>query len=351
MRVRYLGEQGLGVYDVDLTQRSFLRVEGEADHLLIPGFVDIHIHGAFGIDFMSASSEQIITWADALWNVGYEAFLPTTVTSSRDAILQAIDNIPEHPMIPGFHLEGPFISRKFPGAQPQQWIADVPQPGSEWDEILDHPKLRLITMAPELEGGLALVAKLNRRGVIVSMGHTNATYAEAKAGEAAGATHTTHTYNAMRGLHHREAGTVGYALNSDTLAAELIYDRHHVSPEAAAILVRCKPKDKLIAISDATMAAGMTSGDTVKMWGLEGHVSAGTVRLPDGTLAGSAITLLDAFRNLAEDFGIETATRSCCLNPRVGLGIEDPQRYILLDRHMELSESFHQKRIADSPVE
>jgi N-acetylglucosamine-6-phosphate deacetylase len=337
---QFLGAEGFGTYEVDLRAGSFARVDGPAEELLIPGFVDIHIHGSFGIDFMSSPSSDVSRWADLLWDVGYEAFLPTTVTASLEDIKRAIRNLPEHAMVAGFHLEGPFISRKYPGAQPQQWISDIPQPGSDWDEVLNHPKLRVITIAPELEGAQALIQRLSSRGVIVSMGHTNATYEEARIGEAAGASHATHTYNAMRALHHREAGTVGYALTSDSLSCELIYDRHHVSPEAAEVLVRCKPASKLIAISDATMAAGMNTGLTVHMWGLQGRVSAGTVRLPDGTLAGSAITLLDAFRNLAQDFGVATAIRACCTNPRVGLGLERVRRYVVLNSARELVDSF-----------
>jgi N-acetylglucosamine-6-phosphate deacetylase len=340
VRARFLGPEGLGTYDVDLKGRTSVRVDERTGDLLVPGFVDIHIHGSFGIDFMSAGEGQIRTWADELWSVGYEAFLPTTVTAPLEAVQKAIQSLPEHPMIPGFHLEGPFISRRFPGAQPQQWIADLPGSDSPWNEILSHPKLKVITLAPELAGGPEIIRALTKRGVVVSMGHTNATFAEAQVGEEAGARHTTHTYNAMRGLHHREAGIVGYALSSDSLACELIYDRHHVSPEAAAILVRAKPQDKLIAISDATMAAGLSSGQTVEMWGLEGRVAEGTVRLPDGTLAGSAITLLDAFRNLAEDFGFETAIRACCVNPRIGLGLEEPKRYLLFSEQLEIKDSF-----------
>jgi N-acetylglucosamine-6-phosphate deacetylase len=338
--VNFLGTAGFGSYEVDLNSphEAFFRggpVAGEP--LLVPGFVDIHIHGAFGIDFMSSPPAEICRLADRLQEVGYEAFLPTTVTAPFEDIVRAVANLPQHPAITGFHLEGPFISRQYPGAQPQQWIADSPADGSEWDAILRHPLLRVVTMAPELVGSLDLIERLAKRGVIVSMGHTNATFREARMGEDAGARHTTHTYNAMRPLHHREAGTVGYALSSDSLACELIYDRHHVSPEAAAILVQSKPKDKLIAISDATMAAGMPDGSVVHMWGLEGRVSSGTVRLPSGTLAGSAITLLDAFRNLFADFGPEVAIRACCINPRKGLGLETPRVWVELDSHLAIS--------------
>jgi N-acetylglucosamine-6-phosphate deacetylase len=332
-RFQFLGSSGFGVYEIE--GETATRVDGSADRLLVPGFVDIHIHGAFGVDFMSAQSpEDVSAWADRLVECGYEAFLPTTVTASPEDIRTALRNLPEHAAIAGFHLEGPFISRKYPGAQPQEWIVDPPLTDSVWDEILDDPRLRVITLAPELAGASELIKRLTSRGVIVSIGHTNATFEECETAERLGATHTTHTFNAMRPLHHREAGTVGYALSSDTLACELIYDRQHVSPEAAAILIRNKPADKLIAVSDATMAAGLPSGSAVHMWGLRGIVGDGDVRLEDGTLAGSAATLLDMFRNLHADFGPEVAIRACCFNPRRGLGLERPTTYIEFDGNL-----------------
>jgi N-acetylglucosamine-6-phosphate deacetylase len=170
------------------------------------------------------------------------------------------------------------------------------------------------------------------------MGHTDATFAEARAGFEAGVQHTTHTFNAMRGLHHREAGTVGYALTNDALRCELIYDRHHVSRDAAELLFKCKPAGGVVAVSDSTMATGMAAGEGLTMWGLEVVTSPGEVRLAsNGALAGSAITLLDAFRNLHADFGPETAVRACCLNPRQALRMSgEPTRWVALDSRLEV---------------
>jgi N-acetylglucosamine-6-phosphate deacetylase len=188
-------------------------------------------------------------------------------------------------------------------------------------------------MAPELPHALELASRLMERGVIVSMGHTNATYEEARRGFEFGAAHTTHTFNAMRGLHHREAGILGYALATDALRCELIYDRLHVSREAAGLLFKCKPEDRVIAVSDSTLATGLPPGQTVTMWGHECVIGKKQVRLAsNGALAGSAITLLDAFRNLHEDFGAEKAIRACCLNPRAALGISQIKRWVQLDR-------------------
>jgi N-acetylglucosamine-6-phosphate deacetylase len=332
----FLGRDGFGAYEIDLESGRTKRVRRAPSGLLIPGFVDIHIHGGFGIDFMSADVGQMETLCARLAGEGYEFFFPTTVTASPEEISRALTVIPKNPMIPGFHLEGPFISPAFPGAQPKHRIALPPEDDSEWAPIIDNPHLLVITLAPELPGALDLASKLMTRGVVVSMGHTNATFEEARRGFEFGVSQATHTFNAMRGFHHREAGAAGYVLWNDALFAELIYDRHHVCKEAAAILLKCKPADKIIAVSDGTMAGGMNAGEKITMWGLECIVGHKEVRLLDGTLAGSAITLLDAFRNLAEDFGAETAIRACSLNPRKALQLPEPRVYLELDRNLNI---------------
>jgi N-acetylglucosamine-6-phosphate deacetylase len=325
-----LGPQGFGPHRVTwegrhgptLTPTKVSAKAAKELEILAPGFVDMHIHGAFGVDFMTATRADFSQALERLWATqGYEKLLPTTVTAPSGVVADFLARLPKTGMIAGVHLEGPFISPKYPGAQPPSAIEAPPTGPSAWDPILDDGRVRVLTMAPELPGGIELIRRLAARGVRVGMGHTNATYAEAKAGFEAGATHTTHTYNAMRPLHHREAGTVGFALLETRLAGELIYDRIHVAPEPARLLIECKPADKVLAISDGTMAAGMPAGSRLSMWGLDAVVGEGEVRLVDGTLAGSAITLLDAFRNLATDFGPEVAIRATSLNPRAHLGL------------------------------
>ena len=333
-----LGPEGFGVYEVDLstTPATFVRVSRPPKGLLIPGFVDIHIHGAFGLDFMSASREDMLELCRKLEAVGYDGFLPTTITAPAIDVAQALANLPVDPMILGFHLEGPFISPAFPGAQPPSFIFSPP-PGADWDAILDDPRLKVVTLAPELPGALELTSRLMQRGVVVSMGHTNATFEEARRGFEFGASNATHTFNAMRGFHHREAGMAGYALTNDALTCELIYDRLHVSPDAAKLLVKCKPPDRLVAVSDSTLATGLPAGQAVKMWGLDCIIGKKQVRLASNSaLAGSAITLLDSFRNLHEDFGPEVAIRSCCSNPRTALGLKSVRTWLVLDRELDI---------------
>ena len=331
-----LGPLGFQKYDVDLKTMAMEPSDRPVEGLLVPGFVDIHIHGAFGYDFMTGSAEDLLAMAAGLEKVGYEAFLPTTVTGPLEAIKAALAHLPvDDRRMPGFHLEGPFISPKHPGAQPQEFIVE---PSPEWDVVLDDPRLKLVTLAPEIPGGLELTQRLAAQGVVPSLGHTDGTYAQVREAVAAGARHTTHTYNAMRPLHHREPGTVGAALNSPELTCELIYDRIHVARPAAEVLLKCKGSDGVIAVSDATMAAGMEPGTEITMWGLDCVVGDKQVRLKDGTLAGSGITLYDAFRNLAQDFGPETAIRLCCLNPRRALHMGEPRVWSIMDPELRIME-------------
>jgi N-acetylglucosamine-6-phosphate deacetylase len=294
--------------------------------LIVPGFVDLHIHGALGIDFMTASRRDMETLCDHLEAVGYEAFLPTTVAASADDVLVALSNLPDRASVAGFHLEGPFIAPEHPGAQPRESIVDYPATASEWDAVLDDPRLRIVTLAPERPRALELVRRLCERGVVVSIGHTHATYDETRYAVEFGASHMTHFFNAMRPFHHREPGPVGYGLVNPGLITEVIADGRHVAAEALGLLLKTRPIDRVIAVSDATAAAGLNPGTRLDLWGRAATIERGEVRLADGTLAGSAITLLDAFRWLAETFDEETAARLCCINPRRALGLSGPPR-------------------------
>ncbi|HEY3780895.1 MAG TPA: amidohydrolase family protein [Fimbriimonadaceae bacterium] len=342
MKYQAIGPSGFGTYEVEWVSGSpvFTESSGSADGILAPGLVDIHIHGAFGIDFMSATAAEMVQLASRLRELGYEAFLPTTITATPSDIASALSNLPEHEMMWGFHLEGPFISELHPGAQP---VSSITTPGSEWDSILDDPRLRVITLAPERVGVLPLISRLSSRGVAVSMGHSDATYEQAMAGFKAGATHVTHTFNAMRGFHHREAGLAGFAMIENGVYAELIYDRIHVSEPSASLLVRSKPVDKLVAVSDSSRATGLPSGQHITMWGHDCVTTPGQVRLAsNGALAGSAITLKDAFQNLAADFGVETAIRACCLSPRLSIGeTREPKVWLEFSNGLELREVKH----------
>lgn len=333
-----VGPAGFGVYAFDEATWELTQHDGSTADVLAPGFVDIHIHGSFGIDFMSASKSDVSRWADELAKFGYEYFYPTTVSASPEAIQRALAVLPEHPMIPGFHLEGPFLSPMFPGAQPPAAIVQIPAANSPWWEVLNDPRLRVITLAPELDGATDLIARLTSQGVAVSMGHTNADSFQTHLAILAGARHATHTFNAMRPLHHREPGVLGVSLGDPRVFCELIYDRIHVHPDAARVLFAAKGANGVIAVSDATMAAGMASRSEIVMWGLACTVGEKQVRLHDGTLAGSGITLFDAFQNFLADFGPEKAIRATSLNPRRSMGLPEPNLYNVFGPSGELKD-------------
>lgn len=334
-----VGPAGVGAYSVTFGQAGplFEACSGRPRHLVCPGLVDVHIHGGFGIDLMSARRDEASLLADRLAEVGYEAALATTVSCGAAEALRLFDSVSDVPLFTGVHLEGPFLSPSFPGAQPPGAIELADPSDPAWKPVLEHPRLRLVTLAPEVHGAAALAEALSSRGVTVSAGHTGATYEQARI---PGLSHVTHCYNAMRPLHHREPGVLGAALTSDEWSVELIYDRVHVSRVAADVLQRCKPPGKIVAVSDGTMASGLAEGSRVTMWGLDCIVHADSVRtVARGNLAGSACTLLDVFRNLHDDFGPELAVRSCCLNPRAVAGLSaEPRVWLVLDQGLQIVE-------------
>lgn len=335
----FFGKEGFGTYEVTWGPvPEFHRVSRAPDLTLVPGFVDIHCHGGWGIDFMTATTAEMRVLCEKLATEGYEGFLPTTVTASAQDVLGALQRMPEDPMILGFHLEGPFISHRFSGAQPPGAIEDIPITPSKWDAVFDHPNLKVATIAPEIPHALDLINRLSNRRVIVSMGHTSATYEEARRGFEFGAHHATHMFNAMRPLHHREVGIIGYSLLNESVTCELIYDRLHVSLEAARLLLKTKGIDNVIGVSDSTAASRLTSGTKLNMWGQACTVGKSDVRLDESDqLAGSSVTLLDVFRNLYEDIGPEEAIALCCHNPRRALRLDGPPKvWVELNANLEI---------------
>lgn len=291
----------------------------------VPGLVDIHVHGVDGLDVMRGDGDLVVA---RLRSLGVEWCCPTTVSAPPEQIQQALRGIhPESPGFAGVHLEGPFLNPQKAGAQPAEALSK-PSVDAYLALVGEfEPLIRIVTLAPELEGSADLIAYLRTRNVLVSAGHTDATY---DALEAAKPDHLTHFYNRMSPLSHREAGAVGYGLLSG-VRCELIYDRAHVGREAAEILLRSKGQGEILGISDGTAASGKPDGWTGTMWGHGVTKSEGCVRLVDGTLAGSAATLADVFRNLWQDFGPETAIEACSEAPRSALGLPEPRMHLLVE--------------------
>ena len=233
---------------------------------MLPGFIDVHVHGAMGHDVMDARCARSATAMAAFYaRHGVTGFLATTMTAPHDDTVAAVRAVTEAgPLTPGgarilgVHLEGSFISPAYPGAQKAEDIR--PPDPHEFDELVDAGPVRMITLAPEVPGAQDLVRQAVNRNVTVVAGHTNATYEELEAAVEMGLTQATHTYNAMSPLHHRRPGTLGAVLSDDRIYAQLIADNIHVHPAAMRILARCKPIERTVLITDAMRAAGMQPG-------------------------------------------------------------------------------------------
>ncbi|MGI2329211.1 N-acetylglucosamine-6-phosphate deacetylase [Planococcus sp. YIM B11945] len=276
--------------------------------IAMPGFIDVHIHGAAGFDVMDATPEALNGMASALPREGTTSFLATTMTQSEQAISRALDNasqfassVGQAEML-GVHLEGPFISTKRPGAQPVEHIA-VPSVSlfEKWQRQSGN-RIRLVTAAPEVENGFAFIKNVSKSGVIASIGHSDATFEEVQEALEAGASHVTHLYNQMSPLHHRNPGVVGAALLEKKLMAEVIADFIHSHPKSVELAFRQKGAEGMLLITDAMRAKGLEPG-VYDLGGQDVHVTEKDARLPDGTLAGSILTMETAVKNVAEVTG------------------------------------------------
>ncbi len=295
---------------------------------LLPGFIDIHVHGGDGADVMDADPDGLARIARFHARHGTTALLATTWAASPETIAAAVEVIAAAlgpvdggATILGAHLEGPWINPRRAGAQDRSHIRD-PEP-AEAAALLESGAVRLVTLAPEQPGGTALIGPLRRHGVVVSAGHTEASYAEMEDAVAAGLTQTTHTFNAMSAFGHREPGTVGAALSLGELRCEVICDGVHVHPTAIGLLARAKGPEGVILVTDATRATGLPDGD-VDLGGRTGHHCGGAVRLPDGTLAGSALTFEVGLATFARASGWwwDSLWRAASGNAAAALGLE-----------------------------
>ncbi|SEM51214.1 N-acetylglucosamine-6-phosphate deacetylase [Mesobacillus persicus] len=306
-------------------------MELPAGSILIPGFIDVHIHGVNGADTMDATPEALMRMAEALPREGTTSFLATTITQEREAIERALVNagvyISSQPLtgkaeVLGVHLEGPFINKKMAGAQPVNHIIS-PETAlfQEW-QALSKNNIKLVTLAPEVPGALELISYLNSTGVIASLGHTDATYNEVKSAITKGAKQVTHLFNQMRGLHHREPGMVGAAFLYDELKAELIVDGVHVTPEIVNIAYRQKGSKGLLLITDSMRAKCLKNG-SYDLGGQQVKVEDGRAVLEDGTLAGSILKLGQAVKNMMNYTGCSLAEtiEMAAVNPAKQLNV------------------------------
>lgn len=295
-----------------------------------PGMIDVHTHGRNGSDTMYATFKDLNNISVSELKTGVTSFLPTTMTMPAEDIKKAIaagydnkDKV-EGAKILGMHLEGPFFSVKYKGAQPEECMI-APTVENYLSFVGEHPDfVKKISLAPEIEGAVDLIKYLREQNVVVSMGHTDATYEEAVKAIEAGATSGTHTYNAMTPLKHREPGVVGAVMLHDEVYAELILDGIHVSFPAAKILSRMKGADKLILITDSLEAAMLPDG-TYELGNQKVYVKDGQARLKSGNLAGSTANLNQCVRNAYKhlDLPLYEAIGYATKNPADHLGLKD----------------------------
>lgn len=311
---------------------SKLPSESAQGDWIVPGFIDIHVHGGNGHDFMEGTQEAFRKITEFHIQHGTTSMLATSVTSSKkdiDHMLQGTEHfLKSKPTagaaLLGVHLEGPFLSKVFPGAQNP--IHMIP-PQLDWLQEWTHTYpglIRMMTLAPEVEGGMKCIAWLKQNHIVPAAGHTDASYDDLHTAVGHGLQHAVHTFNAMRGLHHREPGTAGAVMINDQISCEVIADGHHVHPACIQLLAKAKSPDHLVLITDAMAAAGMPDGD-YNLGELIVNVKDGVARLKDGeSLAGSTLTMIQGFRYLVETVGVSTedASRMASLAPARVLGMD-----------------------------
>ena len=296
---------------------------------LFPGFIDVHIHGAIGVDMMAASAADVDRVSQFLATRGVTGWLPTLVPAAASDYARAINSINEatNPIVGarilGVHYEGPFVNSVQCGALHVQFFRSF-SGAADLDDLpllSDERAKHMITLAPEIAGGVELVRELTRRGWIVSLGHTRADFEILDNALAAGGRHMTHFMNAMTPLHHRAPGPIGWGLSRDEVTCDFIADGIHLDPQMLSLLLKLKGSDRLSLISDAVAAAGMGEGD-FEIWGETITVKDGRTGNARGAIAGSVITMFDAVRMMLSLGGSEVeVAKMAATNPARLLGI------------------------------
>jgi N-acetylglucosamine-6-phosphate deacetylase len=274
---------------------------------VVPGFIDVHVHGGVGQDAMDATPDAICGMSRSFAQHGVTSYLPTTTTASEEAIQAAIDNVVRGPQPAdgaqslGLHLEGPYLNPAHRGAQRPDYIR-APNP-AEYERWFESGHIRLITVAPEMDGAQPFIAAGIEQGIEFAIGHSGASYEQVVEAANQGVRQATHTFNGMLGLHHRAPGTLGGILTDERIYCQAIVDGIHVHPAMVKLLIRAKGIGRTILITDAIRAAGWPDG-TYDLGGQPVAVKDGVARIASGNLAGSTLTLDTALRNAMNYVGL-----------------------------------------------
>jgi N-acetylglucosamine-6-phosphate deacetylase len=307
------------------------------DAVLAPGFFDVHMHGGAGLDVMRASVSELPRLGKFLISHGVTAYFPTTVAAPLDATFTALERLadaieaartqpaangdPVQARPLGIHLEGPFLSHKRRGVHPPEHLLEPTLKIFEdlWQAARGH--VRMMTIAPEIPGALEVIAEAARRGVCVSIGHSDAQMPIARDAVAAGARHATHTFNAMRPLDHRDPGIIGEVLSDDRISADVIADGIHVSPVVVKLFLQAKGHERAVLITDSISATGMPDG-RYQLGPIEVDVKEGKCTA-NGSLAGSVLTMDRAVRNVTQfsNWSLREAVRAATLNAATAVGM------------------------------
>jgi len=319
----------------------------------LPGFIDIHNHGAVGVDVNSASADDLVRVSEFLATQGVAGWLPTLVPDSDDVyrrVIEAIDeacgrssSVPQARIL-GVHYEGIFANSQMCGALRPEYFKVFT--GSELEGLpVPARGARMMTLAPEVEGGIELIRELTKRGWVASIGHTHADVATLKAALDAGAKHLTHFFNAMSGIHHRELGVAGWGLAEREVSFDIIADGRHVAPEMVTFACRAKGVERVSLISDSVAPTGLGDG-SFDLWGERITVVDGVTRNERGSIAGSVITMLDAVRNMLRwGFSADEVANMTSRNPARLIGAE-----LLESDVVELDEGFEISLITIGPA-
>ncbi|KRM00271.1 N-acetylglucosamine-6-phosphate deacetylase [Liquorilactobacillus satsumensis] len=327
-----------------------------AGQLIVPGFIDVHSHGGYGFDAMDGDAAQLDEMVRHMVHEGITSYFPTTMTQSHAKIAHAMNGIREaaakNPVIQGIHLEGPFISPVFKGAQPEEYIQN-PDAAllAHWDELSGH-RVKLITYAPEDEHAAEFEDYCLAHGIVPSVGHSNALREQLKHSKAS---HVTHLYNAQREFKHRQPGVTGHALLEDNLYCEMIADGFHVVPDMIKLAYEIKGPYRMELVTDSMRAKGMPEGVS-ELGGQKVIVKDKQARLETGNLAGSVLQFQDAFRNIIRftGCGIAEAVLMSSVNQAREFGLEHKGTLTVgkdadlnvFDQNLELKETYSLGQLA-----